>query len=300
VNSSPYRIGVDLGGTKTEVIVLDPEGREQLRERRPTPRAEGYAAILATIAALVETARASLPASAAWTLGMGIPGIIDQSTGLVINANTTELIDQPLGRDLSDQLKHAIAIENDANCFIMAEARQGAARGYDFAFGVIMGTGCGGGLYTGGGVRAGPHGIAGEWGHVSIDPAGLTCWCGNRGCIETKISGSGVERAHRERTGEALSMKEIILRARERPGEARRTFEIFLDDFGRALGGLISILDPDAIVLGGGLSNIDELYTIGLARVRQYAFHRALRTPVLRNQLGDSAGVFGAAWIGVV
>lgn len=300
MNNSPYRIGVDLGGTKTEVLVLDPEGRERLRERRPTPRAEGYAAILETIAALVETARASLPASAVWTLGMGIPGIIDQASGLVINANTTELIDRPLARDLTERLKHPIAIENDANCFIMAEARQGAARGYDFAFGVIMGTGCGGGLYTGGGVRSGPHGIAGEWGHVSIDPAGLSCWCGNRGCIETKISGSGVERGHRERTGEALSMKEILLFARERPGEARRTFEMFLDDFGRALGGLISILDPDVIVLGGGLSNIDELYTIGLERVRQYAFHRALRTPVLRNQLGDSAGVFGAAWIGVV
>ena len=147
-------------------------------------------------------------------------------------------------------------------------------------------------------VREGPHRISGEWGHISIDPAGAPCYCGNRGCIETKISGSGVEAAYLSRNGVSLTMEEIVAGARRGEPRALVAFNAFLDDFGRSLGGLISILDPDAVVLGGGLSNIEELYQAGVERVRHYAFHNDLRTPILKNRLGDSAGVFGAAWIG--
>jgi fructokinase len=161
-----------------------------------------------------------------------------------------------------------------------------------------MGTGCGGGICIDGEVREGPHRIAGEWGHVAIDPAGAECYCGNRGCVETKISGSGVEAAFFRQYGERLSMERIVAGARMGEPRCRSAFDRFLDDFGRALGGLISILDPDAVVLGGGLSAIDELYTEGIAGVRRHAFHDDIRTPMLRNELGDAAGVFGAAWIG--
>jgi fructokinase len=192
-----------------------------------------------------------------------------------------------------------VGIRNDADCFALAECRRGAGQEYGLVFGVIMGTGCGGGICINGEVREGPHRIAGEWGHFSVDPEGMFCYCGNRGCVETKISGSGVERAFGSRYGRNLTMEEIVTGARAGDGECREAFDRFLNDFGRCLGGLISILDPDAVVLGGGLSAIDELYTAGVERVRHYAFHGDLRTPILRNRLGDSAGVFGAAWIGI-
>jgi fructokinase len=161
-----------------------------------------------------------------------------------------------------------------------------------------MGTGCGGGIAINGVVREGPHRIAGEWGHYCVDPAGAECYCGKRGCVETLISGSGVENAYHREYGERLAMDEIVALARDNELRCRRIFDRFLDDFGRCLGGIISVLDPDAVILGGGLSNIDELYTTGIERVRHYAFHDDLRTPIVKNGLGDSAGVFGAAWIG--
>ena len=235
----------------------------------------------------------------AYTLGVGIPGILDHTSGLVINANTTCLIGHALQRDLAENLAHPVAIQNDANCFTAAEALNGAARGHDFVFGVIMGTGCGGGIFHNGRVRSGPHGIAGEWGHFSIDPNGRQCWCGNRGCIETMISGSGVEAGHRAQFGEALAMTDIVTGFRAGDPRCTETMRLFFQNFGRALGGLISILDPDVVVLGGGLSNIAELYTTGMEQMREFVFHPDVRTPVVKNQLGDSAGVFGAAWIGV-
>ena len=292
-----YRIGIDLGGTKTEAVVLDPRAAVLFRERQATPLADGYDAVLGSVADLVRKAMGRVPL-AANTVGIGIPGSIDASTGLVRNANSVCLIGRPFQSDLERLLGRAVRVRNDADCFTLAECRQGAGAGYGLVFGVIMGTGCGGGIWLDGEVREGPHRMCGEWGHQSVDPLGAACYCGNRGCVETKISGSGVEAAFRSRYGESLSMERIVAEARSGEPRCRAAFDAFLEDFGRCLGGVISILDPDAVVLGGGLSNIEELYSAGLERVRHYAFHDDLRTPLLKNRLGDSAGVFGAAWIG--
>jgi fructokinase len=293
-----YRIGIDLGGTKTEIVLLDPDEVAVMRERRVTPLAEGYGAVLQSVAVLAGAAAALVPAGRSCTIGVGIPGSVDSATGLVRNANSVCLIGRPFQADLEGLLGRKVGMRNDADCFTLAECRAGAAVGYQMVFGVIMGTGCGGGICLDGVVREGPHRICGEWGHLSVDPLGALCYCGNRGCVETKISGSGVEAAFLARYGERLSMDRIVAGARKGEPNCRAAFDTFLDDFGRCLGGVISILDPDAVVLGGGLSNIDELYREGLERVRHYAFHGALRTPMLRNRLGDSAGVFGAAWCG--
>lgn len=296
--NSVHRLGVDLGGTKIEALLLSPDDTVLLRRRITSPAADGYDAVLASLHQMVTETAALIPAGSPYTTGIGIPGSLDPVTGLVRNANSTCLIGHPLQNDLERLLGRPVGVRNDADCFALAECRLGAGRGYGLVFGVIMGTGCGGGLCIDGEVREGPHRIAGEWGHLSVDPAGASCYCGNRGCVETKISGSGVERSFRERYGRQLSMAEIVAGAREGDGACRETFGRFLDDFGRCLGGLISILDPDAVVLGGGLSAIDELYTVGVEQVRRYAFHGDLKTPILKNELGDSAGVFGAAWIG--
>ena len=295
----PYRIGVDLGGTKTEAILIGPDTAELLRERIPTDRSRGYESIKAGVTALVDLALARIPAAARATIGIGIPGMWDAANGRVLNANTTELIGRPLKADLVAELGRPVALHNDANCFALAEATAGAGRGHECVVGVIMGTGCGGGLVLGGRLREGPHGIAGEWGHVSIDPQGPECYCGNRGCVETLISGGGVERAFLSLTGRSLTMDRIASSARAGDEQCAMAMSAFLESFGRALGGLVSILDPDIVVLGGGLSKIPELYDEGLACVRRHAFHPALRTPIVKHQLGDSAGVIGAAWAGV-
>jgi len=295
---SPYRLGIDLGGTKIEALLLAPDGAVLQRRRIASPAADGYDAVLATLHRLISETVARVSTGSTYTIGIGIPGSLDPSTGLVQNANSTCLIGHPLKNDLERLLSRPVGIRNDADCFALAECRRGAGQGYGLVFGVIMGTGCGGGLCINGEVREGPHRIAGEWGHFSVDPAGAPCYCGNRGCVETLISGSGVEAAFLREHGQRLSMDEIVAQARAGEPRCRQTFERFLADFGRCLGGLISILDPDAVVLGGGLSNIAELFTVGRDHVRRYAFHDNLRTPILQNQLGDSAGVFGAAWIG--
>lgn len=293
-----YRIGIDLGGTKTEAVVLDPSDAVLLRERMETPLAAGYDAILVSVADLIREASLTVPARHRYTVGVGIPGSVDAVTGLVRNANSVCLIGRPFHRDLERSLGMIVKVRNDADCFTIAECRKGAGVGYGMVFGVIMGTGCGGGISIDGEVREGPHRICGEWGHMCVDPEGAPCYCGNRGCVETKISGSGVEAAFERRHGERLPMDRIVAAARDGEPRCRETFDRFLDDFGRSLAGVISLLDPDAVVLGGGLSNIDELYSEGVERVRRYAFHDDLRTPILKNELGDSAGVFGAAWIG--
>jgi fructokinase len=298
METASYRIGIDLGGTKTEGILLGPADEVLFRERVATPLADGYDAVVASVAGLIRRTAAAVPRNAPHTVGIGIPGSVDAVTGLVRNANSVCLIGRPFTTDLEGLLGRPVRVRNDADCFTLAECRSGAGAGYGLVFGVIMGTGCGGGIAIEGVVREGPHRICGEWGHISVDPNGAECYCGNRGCVETKISGSGVERAFSARYGEELSMDRIVAGARSGEPRCRAAFETFLDDFGRCLGGVISILDPDAVVLGGGLSNIGELYTAGAERVRHYAFHDDLRTPILKNQLGDSAGVFGAAWIG--
>ena len=297
-NLSAAAIGIDLGGTKTEAILLAPDGTVLWRQRRATPRTDGYDAVLSTVATMIREAADHAPAHTSYTVGIGIPGSLDASTNLVRNANSTCLIGHPLKADIETMIGLPVALRNDADCFTLAECRSGAGQGYGLVFGVIMGTGCGGGVCIDGIVREGPHRIAGEWGHQSMTPNGAECYCGNRGCVETLISGSGVEAAFFQEYGQRLAMDEIVAQARAGDKRSKKTFDCFLDDFGRCLGGLISILDPDAVVLGGGLSNIGELYTDGRERVKKYAFHDNLHTPILKNQLGDSAGVFGAAWIG--
>jgi fructokinase len=302
VNTNHHRIGIDLGGTKIEAILLGPDGTVEYRKRIPTPRdpdsAEEYNGILnATMTAISET-RAQLPETVPYTIGVGIPGTINAKTNLVQNANTTSLAGRPFKKDLERLAERPVGMENDANCFTIAEALQGAGKGYSMVFGIIMGTGCGGGLCIDGRLHRGRHQIAGEWGHFSVDPAGTVCFCGNPGCVETKISGAGVQNSYRHTYDKPLNMNQITQGYRNGDPACRSIFEQFLEDYGRCLGGLISLLDPDAVVLGGGLSNIKELYTIGLERIREYAFHEHIETPVLKNRLGDSAGVFGAAWIG--
>ena len=283
-----------------ESILFSPRGEELYRKRIPTPRKkrEQYEGVLDSVVALVNETADTLSDSDLFTVGVGIPGTVNNRTGLIQNANLTCLIGRPFKADLEEKLERPVAMDNDANCFVLAESRAGAAKGYGLVFGIIMGTGCGGGLCIDGRVHQGQHGIAGEWGHFAVDPRGEKCFCGNRGCVETKISGTGVRMAFFKNYGRRLTMQEITEGYRKNDIQCVQSFEQFLDDFGRCLGGLISILDPDAVVIGGGLSNIDELYTLGVERVRNYAFHERIETPILKNRLGDSAGVFGAAWIG--
>ena len=294
-----FQIGIDLGGTKTEIILLENHTREVFRLRVPTPKdtPDNYAQVIRNITELVEKACLHLPKSAIPTVGIGIPGILSPS-GIVLSANTTWLAGKPFQSDLATHLNLPICMDNDANCFTLAETRQGAAKGFGVVFGIIMGTGCGGGLCINGTLHSGRHGIAGEWGHLSIDPKGVRCFCGNKGCIDTKLTGPALVREYAALSGDICTAQGIEALYRKGEPYAVRVFDRFLDDFGRALGGLISLLDPDAVVLGGGLSNIPELYTTGLARVQEYAFHPKISTPILKNKLGDSAGVFGAAWLG--
>ncbi len=294
-----YKIGIDVGGTKIEAALLTEDRRELYRKRVPTPQEHGYQAILAALHGLCRDAVSHMPEGEDCTIGIGIPGTINSETGLVQNANTTCLIDMPFQMDIENLLGRQVMMENDANCFTLAESLWGAAKGYGLVFGIIMGTGCGGGICIDSKVRQGGHSIAGEWGHFSVDPLGAKCYCGNLGCIETKISGSGVEAAYLKKFGKNLKMDEIVFGFRKGDPSCIEVFNQFLDDFGRCLGGLISVLDPDAVVIGGGLSKIEELYVQGVEHVRKYAFHRHVKTPILENKLGDSSGVLGAAWIGV-
>lgn len=287
------RIGIDLGGTKIEGVVLDPDLRVAMRERIPTESGRGYAHIVERVAALAKHLHSHAPEVQA--LGIGTPGAVSSRTGRMKNCNTTCLNGQPLREDLETVLRMPVQIENDANCFTLAESLGGAGRGGRVVFGVIMGTGVGGGLVFGGEVWSGPQRLAGEWGHHCLDPAGPACYCGQRGCVETLIAGPAVERQYREQAGEALALREVLARARAGEPAASDVVERFLANFGRALANVIDIVDPEIVVLGGGLSNIDELYTRGREAVAERVFNDELRTPIVRNQLGDSAGVIGAA-----
>lgn len=296
--SKLHRIGIDLGGTKIEIIVLDDDNREIYRKRIATEQVKGYPAILAKIDKLY---RESLKAidHRPHTLGMGIPGTISYKTNLVKNANTQCLNGKTLKNDIEAKLGHRVEIQNDANCFTLAEALLGAGIGKRIVFGVIMGTGCGGGIAIDGKVHSGIQGIAGEWGHMQIDPMGPECYCGKRGCVETYISGGGLQRIYHDRFGESKIVQEIVAGFRSGEPKTSTVFAEFLEHFGIALSNVIDILDPDIVILGGGLSNIEELYTLGREEVRKKIFSDGLETPIVRNKLGDSAGVFGAAMIGV-
>jgi fructokinase len=287
------RIGLDVGGTKIEGVVLDADNRIVLRERVATEGAKGYAHILDRVAQIAEACRREAPECAA--IGIGTPGAISTRDGTMKNSNTACLNGRRLHEDLVGRLGVPVVLENDANCFALAEAVAGAGRDATLVFGVIMGTGVGGGIVYRGELWRGPQHLAGEWGHHVIDPAGPSCYCGQRGCVETFIAGPAVEKDYLRVNGTALSMAAIVAAYRRADAAALPVFQRFIDRFGRALANLIDILDPEAIVLGGGLSNIDELYTSGRDATARYVFNDELRTPIRRNQLGDSAGVIGAA-----
>ncbi len=292
------KIGIDLGGTKIELVILNKGQQEIYRKRIPTQQENGYQAILGKIEQLYQEALSAINHQS-HTLGMGIPGAISAKTRLVKNANTQCLNGKPLKEDIEALLKHPVAVQNDANCFTLAEALLGAGRGKRIVFGVIMGTGCGGGIAIDGRVHSGMQGIAGEWGHIQIDPAGPKCYCGKRGCVETYISGGGLQKIYQGRFGESVSVQEIVAGFRNCEPSASMVFNEFLGHFGIALSNVIDILDPDIVVLGGGLSNIEELYTLGREEVSKLIFSDGLETPIVKNKLGDSAGVLGAAMIGI-
>lgn len=298
MSQTPYRIGIDLGGTKIEGAVLDAAGQVIERRRIATEAEGGPAHIVARIANLY-AGLVYAADDAPHTVGIGTPGALSARTGLLKNSNTVCLNGQPLKAMLEAALLRPVRIENDANCFALAEALRGAGRGYGCVFGVIMGTGCGGGIVLDGVVRTGPQALTGEWGHMVIDPAGPLCYCGAHGCVETFISGGGLEKAFHARYGATLSATEIYQASLTGDTRCAASMEEFYARFGRALANLIAVLDPDIIVLGGGLSNIDGLYTEGVAQVRKLVFSDELTTPIVHNQLGDSAGVIGAALVGI-
>ena len=276
-------------------MVLDPPVSELARRRVPTEQQCGYDHIIETTGRLADALRRLAPDAP--VIGIGTPGAISSRTGLMKNSNTECLNGRDLPADLARRIGLPVVIENDANCFALAEATSGAGKGARMVFGVIMGTGVGGGLVIDGRLWSGSQHIAGEWGHHGIDPNGPHCYCGQRGCVEAFISGPAVERRYAAAVGSPLPMNDIVTRARSGEAAARRVFDEFLDHFGRALANLIAILDPDVVVLGGGLSNVDELYDRGRDAVARYVINDELRTPIVRNVHGDSAGVLGAAFL---
>lgn len=288
------RVGIDLGGTKTEGVVLDAKGNILHRERRPTPQAQGYAAILVTIRDLVLDLERRAGQSCA--VGIGTPGSISSKNGRLKNSNTTCLNGQLLKQDLEKLLARQLRLENDANCFALSEALNGAGRGHDVVFGVILGTGVGGGIVFNGRLHSGAQRIAGEWGHNVLEPSGPPCYCGKRGCVETFLSGPGLAHDYRMNGGDPTHDARAIVQAAS-IGDAKAEAALlrYLDRFGRALSVVINILDPDAIVLGGGLSNIARLYDDGQEKLALYSFNDELRTLLLPHEHGDSSGVRGAA-----
>jgi fructokinase len=281
------RIGIDLGGTKIEAIALD-GAREVARRRVPTPRGD-YEATVSAVASLVRQIGEG-------TVGVGIPGALSRVSGLVKNANSTWLIGRPLKQDLEKAIGREVRLENDANCFALSEATGGAGARADVVFGVILGTGVGGGIVVHGKVLSGPNAIAGEWGHNPLPapaPEDLplpTCYCGRSGCIETYLSGPGLAADHLKFTGESLNAEEIVARR----GETLGRYEARL---ARALASVINVLDPDVIVLGGGMSNVERLYTEVPRLWSKHVFSDHVATRLVRNAHGDSSGVRGAAWL---
>ena len=285
------KIGIDLGGTKIEGILLDDSFNVVERTRIPTQQEKGYKSIINSIVSLVEELK--IKASDNVTIGVSAPGAISKKSGLIKNSNTQCLIGMPLKEDLKQALDQEIAIENDANCFALAEATLGAAKNHNVVFGVIMGTGVGGGIVINGEIHKGRTYIAGEWGHHTLRVNGNKCYCGKLGCVETYISGPALEKRWTELTGKTESLPSIIHNLDTEKGQQWK--KEFLENFGIGLANVIDILDPDVIVLGGGISNISFLYDEGRDAVYDKVFSDLVETPILKNQLGDSAGVFGAS-----
>jgi len=294
------RIGVDLGGTKIEAVALGETGQVEARRRVATPRGD-YQATLEAVATLVAglEAEAGHPGS----VGVGIPGALSPATGLVKNSNCTWLLGRPLDRDLSARLGRPVRVANDANCFALSEATDGAGAGQRVVFGVILGTGCGGGLVVDGALHTGPNAIAGEWEHNSLpwpeagEWPGPACQCGRTGCIETFVSGTGLTRDFREATGEASAPPEIVRRAAAGDAAAEAAMARYEARLAKALASVVNLLDPDALVLGGGLSRVERLYASVPRLWQRWATTDRLDTPLLPPRHGDSSGVRGAAWL---
>lgn len=336
------RIGIDLGGTKTEIICLnDKNGKEIYRQRVPSPKND-YKATLKNIGELVARAEETLGIKG--TVGVGIPGTVSKVTGLVKNANSVWLNGHPLDKDLEKILERPVRVQNDANCLAVSEASDGAGAGKDVVFAVIIGTGCGAGITIHGKPISGLNGIGGEWGHnplphpklftdnktkicdvwdVHIDPEttvnptyalkerpdyfvddlavnefpGPQCYCGKRGCLETWISGTGLKNDYARVTGESLSTHDIVANAKQGEAKALDALNRYTDRLARGLAGVIDILDPDVVVLGGGMSNVTSLYTDVPKIWDQYIFSDTVETPIVKSAHGDSSGVRGAAWL---
>ncbi|MGC6485214.1 MAG: ROK family protein [Candidatus Puniceispirillales bacterium] len=293
------RLGIDLGGTKVEAVILGDDGSIIWRERQSTPRHD-YRSIIATLNTLISNGKAETGFDG--PVGMGIPGSIHPQTGLVRGANTQVLNGQNLKADCEAATGRPFMIENDANCFVLSEAVDGAAAGHETVFGVILGTGCGGGIVAHGKPLSGGNNLAGEWGHTPLpwpletEYDGHECWCGQTGCLETFLSGTAVSADYETRTGEKIGVEEIAARTAT-DLVAESVLQVLEDRLARALGQIISFIDPDAIVLGGGLSNLDRLYTAVPRKWNRYVFTNDAQTPLLKPAYGDSSGVRGAAWL---
>ena len=294
------RLGVDLGGTKIEIIALAEDGKELLRRRVPTPQGD-YQATLKTIARMVLDAEAELGQRG--SVGIGTPGAPSRATGRLKNSNSVVLNGKPFLKDIEARLERPVKISNDANCFALSEAMDGAAAKAGVVFGVILGTGVGGGIVVNGQVLDGPNGIAGEWGHnplpwtQSAEHPGPECYCGKSGCIETFLSGPGMAELHRRASGEMLAPPEIVQRAAKSDATYEQFMRAYENRLARALAHIINILDPDAIVLGGGMSNIGRLYANVPELWGRWVFSDRVDTLLLKHHHGDSSGVRGAAWL---
>jgi fructokinase len=294
------QIGIDLGGTKIEAIALDADTPVAVRRRVATPR--DYTGTLDTIARLVAEIEAETGRTG--SVGVGIPGVVSNTTGLVKNANSTWLIGRPLLADLEARLTRPVRVANDANCFTLSEAIDGAGQGFEAVFGVILGTGVGGGIAIRQRIHEGPNQIAGEWGHNPLPwmtdeerAAAPSCYCGKRGCVETFLSGPGFERDHAVRSGGQCSSQDIVRAALSGDANAIQTLERYHDRLARALASVINVLDPDVIVLGGGMSNLPALRSAVSALLPRYVFSDTVLTRIVLNVHGDSSGVRGAAWL---
>jgi fructokinase len=295
-----WRVGVDLGGTKIEALALSPSGQERVRVRAPTPRGD-YEGTLDAIVSLVETCTDGLAASEIAGVGVGIPGSLSPRTGLVRNANSTWLNGRSLHRDLQARSPWPVVIENDANCFALSEAADGAAHSCPAVFGVILGTGVGGGLVIDGHSQLGHNAVGGEWGHNPLpwpdaeEYPGPVCYCGKRGCIETFLCGPALERQFQELTGCALDARAIAEKAADGDFAAQTVLAAYSRRLAKALATVINIADPDIIVFGGGLSNISVLINDAAAQLPEWVFSDCFHTPLKVNKWGDSSGVRGAA-----
>ena len=295
-----FRIGVDLGGTKIEAIALADDGSIPVRLRVPTPRHD-YAGTLTAIAALVGEIEGAIGQRA--SVGVGMPGALSPATGLVKNANSVWLNGRPLAEDLSARLGRPVRFANDANCFALSEASDGAAAGASCVFGVIIGTGTGGGIVVRGQVLTGVNAIGGEWGHNPLpsplpdELPGPACYCGHHGCIETFLSGPGLSRDHERASGASLDPAGIARLAEDGDPAASATLDRYEDRMARALASVINVVDPDVIVLGGGVSNIARLYRNVPGRWSRYVFSDRVNTRLVPPKHGDSSGVRGAAWL---